>query len=279
MLTIALILGLVSSATAFSALPANCNAHSKSVRPMTVETLAPGLAIVRGALSESEQRFVLRTTDELGARESNGFAAAGTPGRARFYERCADMPAKLSEFAIRSSQAASAIDPDMPACAPSHVLINKYTTAAGLQWHRDIYTNDGDADMPVILLSIGASCRFGVALPSADKSKRCVVSLHSGDVLLFGGPSRFVEHAVLAVQLDTRPAWMASPDSCRVSLTFRESPSVLGRENRFRNFDLSNGVKECFERTQREWREGDPLAECSECNEDERVLPEEASLY
>jgi len=72
---------------------------------------------------------------------------------------------------------------------------------------------------------------------------------------------------------------MASPDSCRVSLTFRESPSVLGRENRFRNFDLSNGVKECFERTQREWREGDPLAECSECNEDERVLPEEASLY
>ena len=187
MLTVAL--GLVSSATAFSALPAGCNAHSKSVRPMTVETLAPGLAIVRGALSESEQRFVLRTTDELGARESNGFAAAGTPGRARFYERCADMPAKLSELAIWSPQAASAIDPDMPACAPSHVLINKYTTAAWLQWHRDIYTNDGDGDMPVILLSIGASCRFGVALPSVGKSKRCVVSLHSGDVLLFGGPS------------------------------------------------------------------------------------------
>ena len=275
MLTGALILGLVSSATAFSA-------HSKSVRPMTVESLAPGMVIVRGALSESEQRLVLRTTDELGARESNGFAAAGTPGRARFYERCADMPATFSELAIRSSQAASAIDPDMPACAPSHVLINKYTTAAGLQWHRDIYSNDGDEDMPVILLSIGASCRFGVTLPpSARKSKRkrSVVSLHSGDVLLFGGPSRFAEHAVLAVQLGTRPAWMASRDSCRVSLTFRESPSALGREQCFRNFDLSNGVKECFERTQLEWREGDPLAECSECNEGECVLPAETSVY
>ena len=180
--TVALVLSLLSSATALSALQAHRNAHSKSVRPMTVETLAPGLAIVRCALSETEQKLVLRTTDEL------AFAAAGTPGRARFYERCADMPAKLSELAIWSPQAASAIDPDMPACAPSHVLINKYTTAAGLQWHRDIYSNDGDGDMPVILLSIGASCRFGVTLPpSARKSKRkrSVVSLHSGDVLLF----------------------------------------------------------------------------------------------
>ena len=121
----------------------------------------------------------------------------------------------------------------------------------------------GDEDMPIILLSIGASCRFGVMLSSSGKRERCVVSLHSGDVILFGGPSRFVEHAVLAVQLGTRPAWMASPDSCRVSLTFRESPSILGHENRFRNFDLSNGVKECFERSQREWREGDPLVECN----------------
>ena len=41
------------------------------------------------------------------------------------------------------------------------------------------------------------------------------------------------------------------------------SPSILGHENRFRKFDLSNGVKECFERSQREWREGDPLVECN----------------
>ena len=266
MRAVALVLGLLSStstALSVSAPPANRNVHSKSVRPMAVETLAPGLVIVRGALSESEQRFVLRTTDELGARESNGFAAAGTPGRARIYERCDELPAELSDFAIRSSQAASAVDPEMPACVPSHVLINKYTTADGLQWHRDIYSNDGDADMPIILLSIGASCRFGVMLSSAGKRERCVVSLHSGDVILFGGPSRFVEHAVLDVQLGTRPAWMASPDSCRVSLTFRESPSILGHEDRFRKFDLSNGVKECFERSQREWREGDPLVECN----------------
>ena len=139
MRAVALVLGLLSStALSVSAPPANRNVHSKPVRPMAVETLAPGLVIVRGALSESEQRFVLRTTDELGARESNGFAAAGTPGRGRIYERCDELPTELSDFAIRSSQAASAVDPEMPACVPSHVLINKYTTAAGLQWHRDI---------------------------------------------------------------------------------------------------------------------------------------------
>lgn len=46
------------------------------------------------------------------------------------------MPAEFTELAIRSSQVASAYDADMPACSPSHVLINKYSNAAGLLWHR-----------------------------------------------------------------------------------------------------------------------------------------------
>ena len=130
MRAVALVLGLLSStALSVSEPPANRNVHSKPVRPMAVETLAPGLVIVRGALSESEQRFVLRTTDELGARESNGFSAAGTPGRARIYERCDELPAELSDFAIRSlrsarsdrprrvtsrSQRSGSLQPDLP---------------------------------------------------------------------------------------------------------------------------------------------------------------------
>ena len=128
----------------------------------------------------------------------------------------------------------------------------------------------------MICLSVGASCSFGVALPLAGESERRVVSLHSGDAIMFGGPSRFVEHAVLGVQLDMRPAWMTA-DACRVSLTFREAPSALGREDCFRSFDLSNEVKECFERTQHEWREGDPLADCSQCNGGECVIPEDGA--
>ena len=110
----------------------DCSVRGK----MVVETLAPGLVIVRRVLSESEQKFILNETVMLGARELNGFAAAGTPGRDRIYERCADVPAEFSELAIRSAKLASAIDPEMPACTPTHVLINKYTAAAGLQWHR-----------------------------------------------------------------------------------------------------------------------------------------------
>jgi len=228
---------------------------------MTVAALAPGLVVVRGALSESEQKFILEKTNELGARETNGFAAAGTSGRERIYDEVGRVPAEFTELAIRSSQVASAYDADMPACSPSHVLINKYSNAAGLLWHRDIYSNDGDGDMPVINLSIGASSCFGVTLLLPDKtSQRFGVELRSGDAILFGGPSRFIEHAVLGVMLDKKPTWMTE-DPCRMSLTFRAAPSVSGREEFFRNFKIKG---DWFQRTQTEWREGDPLVEPEE---------------
>ena len=274
----------------------------------SVEVLAPGLLIVRGALSESEQKFILEKTHELGARTSNGFASAGTSGRGRLYERCELVPGAFSDIAIRTSQVATAKDVDMPACAPTHVLINKYFTKAGLLWHRpctqgsntrsigcvlhnrthvhwrvhagDIYSNDGDGNKPVINLSVGASCKFGVELPLVDTSYKQIirVELHSGDAILFGGPNRFVKHAVLGVLLDKTPAWMTT-NPCRVSLTFRDAASVLGREDFFRNFDVSN---EWFERTQTEWRAGDPLvepevAEAACINEDECMIPYETT--
>jgi len=246
----------------------------------TVEVLAPGIVIVRGALSESEQKFILHETNKLGSRDVNGFATSGTNGRGRLYEQCKVVPDEFTDLAIQSSLIASASDAAMPACSPTHVLINKYSTSAGLLWHRDIYSNDGDGDMPVINLSVGASCKFGISLPirGAELSESRYLQLHSGDAIIFGGPSRFVKHAVLEVDISQKPTWMTDSNACRFSLTFREASSVLGREDFFRNFKVDS---EWFDRTQSEWRQGDALVEpeIAEAEEEECVLPDDALYY
>ena len=110
----------------------------------------------------------------------------------------------------------------------------------------------GDGDRPIINLSVGASCVFGVR----DGRARRTIRLDSGDALIFGGPARFIEHAVLSVSLSERPGWMS--DACRFSFTFRDASSVTGREDFFRTFDVS---RTWFEQTQRTWKLGDPLVE------------------
>ena len=220
--------------------------------------LAPGLVLIRNAISEAEQKELAAKTQRLGERSSNGFRGAdGTlnaGARGRIYERCSRLPSSFARFCSRCVGAAQEADASMPSCRPSHCLINYYTSASGLKWHRDIYKNDGDGDQPIINLSVGASCVFGLQDQTGRTHK---VLLRSGDALLFGGPSRFIRHAVLKVKLHDRPQWMAADDApYRLSFTFRAAQSVIGQEHYYRLFSVH---RRWFERTQRAWREGDPL--------------------
>ena len=226
----------------------------------TVEVHAPGLVVVRSALSDEEQQYLARSTRRLGQRRLNGFFDADTgtlnaaTGRGRIYERRERLPFRFEWLATRAVAQARECHGELPACRPSHCLINYYTSSKGLRWHRDIYANDGDGDKPVINLSVGAACTFGVRVEGKVRKVR----LASGDALLFGGPSRFVEHAVLDVHLDERPAWLGEDEAYRLSFTFRDASSVLGREHDFRTFDASN---RWFRRTQRAWRPGQALVD------------------
>merc|ERR1712232_1027156 len=103
----------------------------------------------------------------------------------------------------------------------THLLINMYTSSEGLQWHRDIYENDGKSDHPVINICVGASCRFGLRHfdePGFHGDTERELILRSGDCLMFGGRCRYIKHAVLEVLLDDCPNWMPSPS--RFSFTF-----------------------------------------------------------
>merc|ERR1712227_176661 len=106
----------------------------------------------------------------------------------------------------------------------------------------------GDGDAPIVNLSVGASCIFGVK-DEDDRVRH--IRLNSGDALLFGGANRFVRHAVLKVLLDERPRWMEQENAYRLSFTFRQAHSVLGQEEHYRAFQVQ---QRWFQQTQRAWR-------------------------
>ena len=51
----------------------------------------------------------------------------------------------------------------------------------------------GDNDHPIVSISLGSTCSFGYK-PIFQKEK--FVKLESGDILIWGGPERMLEHCV-----------------------------------------------------------------------------------
>eukprot|EP01043_Picozoa_sp_COSAG02_P009867 COSAG02_NODE_340_length_24179_cov_6.401644_8_plen_268_part_00 len=210
--------------------------------------LEPGLVLLRGCIDEQAQHNIARMATHWGRDGEDGFYTSrgnalelnAEQGRGRIYDAASRFPGEFIGLSARASAVASALDPEMPPMECSHVLVNMYTGESdGLVWHRDIYENDGRSDHPVVNLSVGASCVFGIRSPSDGQERH--ICLHSGDCLLFGGPCRFIEHAVLELQLENRPAWMTEEnDACRFSFTFRDSPEVCGREQEFKYFRPSD---------------------------------------
>ena len=213
-----------------------------------VEVIEPGLVILRQFIDDAECRKIAEMAQAMGSDSAeDGFYTTDQNGnrvlntgeaRGRIYDRATRFPPELIQQSDNAVSAACEADPAMPEMTCTHLLLNMYTTSAGLIWHRDIYENDGKSDHPVVNLSIGASCLFGFKHEDTDEER--TVTLHSGDVILFGGPCRLIKHAVLSIDLNDCPEWMKeSGNPCRFSFTFRDSPEVLGREHEFKYFRVS----------------------------------------
>jgi DNA oxidative demethylase len=89
--------------------------------------------------------------------------------------------------AFEDDRAAAAYDPD---CA----LINYYDETASMGMHRD---REERIDAPVVSLSIGAACTFRFGNTVNRKAPYVDVELRSGDLFVFGSPSRFAYHGVV----------------------------------------------------------------------------------
>ncbi|QBJ96232.1 alpha-ketoglutarate-dependent dioxygenase AlkB [Rhodococcus sp. ABRD24] len=100
---------------------------------------------------------------------------------------------------------------------PDAALINFYDGTARMGMHRD---QEERSDAPVVSLSIGDTCTFRFGNTENRGRPYTDVELESGDLFVFGGPSRFAYHGVPKVLPGT-----ADPDcglvSGRLNITLR----------------------------------------------------------
>lgn len=103
--------------------------------------------------------------------------------------------------------------------SPDTALVNFYDGAARMGMHQD---KEERSRAPVVSLSIGESCVFRFGNTQTRGRPYTDVELASGDLFVFGGPSRFAYHGVLKVLPGT-----ADPASGlrtgRLNITLRET--------------------------------------------------------
>jgi alkylated DNA repair dioxygenase AlkB len=217
----------------------------------SIEKIEPGMVVLRNFIDDTECQRLVEIALEMGTQEGedgfftnknkSGKRSLNTgEARGRIYDNANCFHPSIIAHSAEAVTIARAVDPVMPNMTCTHLLLNMYTTASGLRWHRDIYENDGQSDHPVVNLCIGAACRFGIKHNDDDPER--VLILRSGDCLVFGGPCRFIKHAVLDVLLDQIPSWMAIEFPLRFSFTFRDAPEVIGRELEFKYFKISESL-------------------------------------
>jgi alkylated DNA repair protein (DNA oxidative demethylase) len=123
-------------------------------------------------------------------------------------------PAMPDAFQRIATRAAAAVGFD--AFEPDACLINRYEAGARLSLHQD--RNERDYAAPIVSVSLGlpAVFLFG-GLSRTDRPRR--IRLDSGDVVVWGGPTRLAFHGVdpLADGYDE------TTGRCRINLTFRRA--------------------------------------------------------
>ncbi|MFF5899879.1 alpha-ketoglutarate-dependent dioxygenase AlkB family protein [Streptomyces argenteolus] len=114
--------------------------------------------------------------------------------------RVAEFPDWMVELGRRALLAAYGDEQAAREYTPDTALINFYDGQARLGMHQD---KDERSSAPVVSLSIGDTCVFRVGNTETRTRPYTDVELVSGDLFVFGGPSRFVHHAVPKVHEGT----------------------------------------------------------------------------
>ncbi|MBX9360082.1 alpha-ketoglutarate-dependent dioxygenase AlkB [Streptomyces sp. WAC04114] len=97
-------------------------------------------------------------------------------------------------------------------------LINFYDADARMGMHRD---SDEKSDAPVVSLSLGDTCVFRFGNTETRTRPYTDVELRSGDLFVFGGPSRLAYHGVPRVRAGTAPPGLGLTG--RLNITLRVS--------------------------------------------------------
>ncbi|MEU9092533.1 alpha-ketoglutarate-dependent dioxygenase AlkB [Streptomyces sp. NPDC048428] len=163
-----------------------------------------------------------RTADDV-----NGAPVAAFPEWLAELGRAAVAEAYGSEFPVRTY-------------APDAALINFYDDTARMGMHQD---KDERSGAPVVSLSIGDTCVFRFGNTESRGQPWTDVELASGDLFVFGGPSRHAFHGVPRIRPGTAGPGTGMRGG-RLNLTLRETglgvPGDDGRQRRSREFPNSS---------------------------------------
>jgi len=215
--------------------------------PGAAVVLEPGLVVLREAMDTDQQIALASEAWAVGRRKHNPvhsfFERDGTlrgpkGSRGRIFDACSSFPQGFSdillpacsEWVLRARRA----DRSMPAHRASHLLLLYYRSGGTLGFHRDEQANDGTGNEPVVNLTLGAEVDFAVRHEHADVAR--VITLRSGDVIMFGGPCRRLLHAVVATRSQVSSVLPADAEGGRLSFTLRHAPEVLGKEHLYADF-------------------------------------------
>ncbi|MFE7354100.1 alpha-ketoglutarate-dependent dioxygenase AlkB family protein [Streptomyces sp. NPDC057543] len=154
--------------------------------------------------------------------------------------RVAEFPGWLAELGRKALADAYGDERAVRTYAPDTALINFYDDAARMGMHQDKEERSG---APVVSLSIGDTCVFRFGNTEHRGKPYTDVELASGDLFVFGGPSRFAFHGVPKICPGTAdPA--TGMGHGRLNLTLRETgldaPGDDGRQRRSREFPKSS---------------------------------------
>ena len=142
-------------------------------------------------------------SDRAGYRYSATDPESGRPWPA--------MPPVFAELAARAAAAAG-----YNGFVPDACLINRYEPGVQLSLHQD--RNERDFPAPIVSVSLGLPAVFLFGGRRRGDPAR-PITVHHGDVVVWGGPSRLVYHGVRRLAEGVHPA----TGRCRLNLTLRRA--------------------------------------------------------
>ena len=121
------------------------------------------------------------------------------------------MPPSFASLAARAAEAG-----DFAGFAPDSCLVNRYEPGTRLTLHQD--RNERDFGQPIVSVSLGLPATFlWGGLKRTERPRR--IALASGDVVVWGGPSRLVFHGIDPLPDGLDPLTGRE----RINLTFRKA--------------------------------------------------------
>lgn len=239
----------------YTELSSSCEINSHCINTACeIENVLPGMVLLKGFLLPELQQCIVNEMHRLGKCRGGFYRpvyASGSKCKLKMmclgkhwnvvteeYEMTRSnfddapvlpFPETLNQVIDRVIQIGKSSDGlvmgDRKTYTPDICVANYYTKAGrnGLHIDKDESKRSMDAGSPVVSFSIGASASFAYCMeyPASSQTMVPQIELNSGDVLIFGGPSRKIVHALTRVHADRFPPWLNMRKG-RLNLTFRE---------------------------------------------------------